>query len=121
VQISDPYNQGVEELYSRRVATGKEITCLAWDASNEATLQLVNGTRDRHVQMWSFNGRDLHPVFAIQLATTIPKSIHFAGQKGADLYVFGIYSGTWYGRSNLLNDPLKQCSSGMLSEGATGR
>jgi hypothetical protein len=71
------------------------VTCLTWDATNEATLRIASGTRDRFVQLWSFNGRDLHSNFSIQLAVTIPKNIGFANNPGADLYVFGTYGGAW--------------------------
>jgi hypothetical protein len=69
--------------------------CIAWDMHNEATLQLVSGTRDCHVQLWSFNGRDLHCNFSVRLAFTILATVAFANNTEGDIYVFGIYSGNW--------------------------
>ncbi len=83
------------ELCSYQVANGKEVTCVAWDSTNEATLRLANGTRDRVVQLWSFNGLELHSSFSIKLLTTIPRAIAFSEGPGSDLYVFGVYNGNW--------------------------
>ena len=48
------------------------------------------------MQMWSFNGKELHSIWSIQLEVTIPKTLGFADNPGADVYVFGIYTGLWY-------------------------
>jgi WD domain, G-beta repeat. len=85
-----------EECYSRRVAHGQELTCLSWDSSNEVTLRLASGTRDQCIQLWSFNGKELHSIWSIQLTSTVPKTIGFSENPGADLYVFGIYNGQWH-------------------------
>jgi hypothetical protein len=86
----------VVELCSKRIAFGAEITCIAWDRANEATFRLATGTRDRCVQLWSFNGKEVHEVFSRQLASTILRNIDFMENHAADLYVFGIYDGRWY-------------------------
>jgi hypothetical protein len=78
------------------------VTCLAWDVANEATVRLATGTQDRFIQLWSFNGRELHSYFSVQLAATVPKAIGFAENAGTDILVFGIYNGNWYRFSNAL-------------------
>jgi WD40 repeat protein len=89
------------ELCSQRLATGTEVTCIAWDRANEATFRLATATRDRIVQLWSFNGKDVHEIFSRQLTTTIPKNIEFMENQAADIYVFGIYGGRWCARRTL--------------------
>jgi WD40 repeat protein len=83
-----------EECYSRQVGRAREITCLAWDSSNEATLRLASGTQDGIVQLWSFNGKELHPVWSIELDGTCPRTLGFVDNK-PDIYVFGMFNGLW--------------------------
>jgi hypothetical protein len=84
-----------EECYARRITNGKEITGLAWDFNNEATLRLASSTRDGCVHLWSFNGKDLHSIWSIQFATTVPKTLGFTDKPGANIYVVSTYTGTW--------------------------
>jgi WD40 repeat protein len=94
----------VVELCSKRLAFGAEITSIAWDRANEATFRLATGTRDQCVQLWSFNGKEVHEIFSRQLASTIPKNIDFMENHAVDLYVFGIYDGHWYAHHTLAHD-----------------
>jgi hypothetical protein len=69
---------------------------VSWDITNEATVRLASGTRDRLVQLWTFNGKDLQSIFSIKLTETVPRAIGFADNASADLYVIGMYAGSWY-------------------------
>ncbi len=65
------------------------------------------------VQLWSFNGVELHSSFSIKLAVTVPRGIAFAEGPGSNLYVFGVYNGYWYGATTLRSTRLtcgKACS-----------
>lgn len=83
-----------EETWSKRLASGLELTCMAYD---EDTTRLVTGNRDRIVQLWNFDSKDgLVPVFTVQLDSTVPKALGFMDNVTRDLYVFGLYNGQWY-------------------------
>jgi WD40 repeat protein len=83
-----------EEIFAKRVGTGGEITCLAWDASSETAIRIATGTRDRLVQVWTFESRvRLHSVFSIQLDVTVPQALGFDDNKARDVFVFGRVDG----------------------------
>jgi hypothetical protein len=86
-----------EEVISRRVGNGDEITALSWDGATEGNLRLANGTRDGCVQLWTFNGKKLDSMFSVKVPGTVPKNIDFVDNARSDLYVFGAYNGRWYG------------------------
>jgi hypothetical protein len=96
-QLTCPQAKCVE-LYSKRVAFGNEITCVCWKVTEESTLQLASGTRDRCIQLWTFNGKELRSIFSIQLQVTVPKNIAFVDNETTNdyLYVFGTYNGLWW-------------------------
>jgi len=48
------------------------------------------------IQLWSFNGKELHSNFSVQLDFTVPKTVAFADNAEGDIHVFGIYSGYWH-------------------------
>jgi hypothetical protein len=75
---------------------------IAWDRHNEATVKLATCTRGRCLQVWSYNNKDLQATFSVQLQTTVPSAIAFTENQGGDLYVAGIYAGTWFVLPNLL-------------------
>jgi hypothetical protein len=83
-----------EDAFAKRVGTGHEITCLAWDESSGAAIRIATGTRERLVQVWTFESNvRLQSVFSVQLDVTIPKAICFANNKARDIYIFGLYDG----------------------------
>ncbi|OBZ69752.1 Protein Notchless [Grifola frondosa] len=83
-----------EEKFSRRLGTGCEITCVAWDASDETTTRVAIGTRDRFVQVWTIDSpAQPHSVFSIQLNPSVPRAIAFVDNAARDIYVFGLYNG----------------------------
>jgi hypothetical protein len=84
-----------EEVYSKRVGAGYEITCLCWNAANTATVQFASGTRDFCIFLWKLEGRELHSTGSLQLGTTVPRNIGFMDAQGDECYVFGAYNGQW--------------------------
>lgn len=94
-QVGDRESR-LEEVCSKRVASGEEITALSWDQATEGNLRLANGTRDGYVQLWIFNGKMLDSRFSIKIVGTIPKNLDFVDNARSDLYVFGTYNGRWY-------------------------
>lgn len=89
---------------SRRIGTGKEIMCLTYDHAGNDT-RIATGTRDKRVQVWSFDFRGpLIPIFSIELSTTIPRTINFNRTASRDLLVFGMYDGEVYVNVTILTD-----------------
>ncbi|KAG1743613.1 uncharacterized protein EDB91DRAFT_1050978, partial [Suillus paluster] len=82
-----------QEICTRRLGTGFEITCLSWHStSSEGNLRIVVGTRDKMVQVLTLNtSSQLQSVFAVRLENTVPKSVAFADNRS--IYVFGLYDG----------------------------
>ncbi|KAG1764295.1 WD40-repeat-containing domain protein [Suillus occidentalis] len=78
---------------SRRIGNGKEIMCLTYDHAGDDT-RIASGTRDRRVQVWSFNFKGLLiPIFSVELSTTIPRTVNFKHSASRNLLVFGMYDG----------------------------
>jgi hypothetical protein len=98
------YNRGqakgreseLEEIFSKKLGNGEELTALSWDRATEGNLRLVNGTRDGLVQSWIFNGKSLDPRFSVKLAGIVPKNVDFVDNARSDLFVFGTFNGRWY-------------------------
>jgi hypothetical protein len=84
-----------EEVFSKRVGSGDEITALSCDRATEGNLRLGSGTRDGYVQLWIFNGKTLDARFSVKVTGTIPKTLDFVDNARSDLYVFGTYNGRW--------------------------
>jgi hypothetical protein len=83
-----------QETCARRLGSGFEITCIAWDMSSEGSTRIAVGTRDKIVQVIVLNANSqLEAVFAVRLDNTVPKSVAFADDKG--VYVFGLYDGNF--------------------------
>ncbi|KAG2096022.1 WD40-repeat-containing domain protein [Suillus cothurnatus] len=81
-----------QEICARRLGSGFEITCLSWHSSADGNIRIAVGTRDKMVQVLILNTNlQLQSVFAVQLETTIPKSVAFTDSR--DIYVFGLYDG----------------------------
>jgi WD40 repeat protein len=78
----------------KRLGTGKEITCLAWDTSDRVDFKLATGTRDSLIQVWTLNSNaQLQSIFAVQLGKTVPSSLAFADNDDQDVLVFGLFDG----------------------------
>ncbi|KIK35766.1 hypothetical protein CY34DRAFT_26540 [Suillus luteus UH-Slu-Lm8-n1] len=78
---------------SRRIGNGKEIMCLTYDHAGDDT-RIASGTRDRCVQVWSFNFKGLLiPIFSVELSTTIPCTVNFKHSASRNLLVFRMYDG----------------------------
>ena len=84
-----------QEICARRLGSGFEITCMAWDpTSSEANTRIAVGTRDKIVQVLTLNtNSQLQAVFSVRLDNTMPKSVAF-GDKEC-VYVFGLYDGNF--------------------------
>ncbi|KAG1761266.1 WD40-repeat-containing domain protein [Suillus occidentalis] len=65
-----PVDMLFQETCARRLGSGFEITCIAWDMTSEGSTRIAVGTRDKIVQ-----------------------SVAFADDKG--VYVFGLYDGNF--------------------------
>ncbi|KAG2751885.1 WD40 repeat-like protein [Suillus brevipes Sb2] len=85
--------QDFDVKLSRRIGTGKEIMCLTYDHTGDDT-RIASGTRDRHVQVWAFDFKGpLVPIFSVELATTIPRTVNFNRTASRNILVFGMYDG----------------------------
>lgn len=107
IGIWQQQGEGMEDFdakVSRRIGTGKEIMCLTYDHAGNDT-RIATGTRDKRVQVWSFDFRGpLIPIFSIELSTTIPRTINFNRTASRDLLVFGMYDGEVYVNVTILTD-----------------
>ncbi|KAG2053520.1 hypothetical protein BDR06DRAFT_1008660 [Suillus hirtellus] len=88
-------NKKFQEICTRRLGSGFEITCLSWHStSSEGNLWIAVGMRDKIVQVLTLNASSqLQSVFAVRLENTVPKSVVFADNR--DVYVFGLYDGNF--------------------------
>jgi hypothetical protein len=85
--------QDFDAKISRRIGTGKEIMCLTCDHTGNDT-RIASGTRDRRIQVWAFDFKGpLIPIFSVELATTIPRTINFNHAASRNILVFGMYDG----------------------------
>ncbi|KAG2079479.1 WD40-repeat-containing domain protein [Suillus discolor] len=94
IGIWQQHGEGLQDFdakISRRIGTGKEIMCLAYDHYGNDT-QIATGTHDKHVQVWSFDFKGpLVPIFSIELSTTIPRMINFNRTNSRHILVFGMH------------------------------
>ncbi|KAI5990804.1 hypothetical protein EDC04DRAFT_2587750 [Pisolithus marmoratus] len=90
---TSPTDMQFQEICARRLGSGFEITCIAWDAmSADSTCKIVVGTRNNVVQVLALSAAyQLHSVFAGQLDNTVPK--HIAFSEAGIIYMFGLYDG----------------------------
>ncbi|KAI5995113.1 WD40-repeat-containing domain protein [Pisolithus albus] len=90
---SNPTDMHYQEICARRLGSGFEITCIAWDAvSTDSSCQIAIGTRDNIVQVLVLSAAyQLQSVFAGRLDNTVPKHVAFA--EAGSIYVFGLYNG----------------------------
>ncbi|KAG1756942.1 hypothetical protein EDD22DRAFT_850339 [Suillus occidentalis] len=85
--------QDFDVKLSRRIGMGKEIMCLTYDHTGDDT-RIASGTRDRRVQVWAFDFKGpLVPIFSVELATTIPRTVNFNRTASRNILVFGMYDG----------------------------
>ena len=101
--------QGRFELaHSVRIARGGEILSINADRSGGNSIRFATGTRDKCVQVWSFDSssRKLTPIHSKAFADDkdiVPKALAFDGSKDQNLFVFGLYDG------GLFVNLLRQC------------
>ena len=93
------FKQGrFEFVQSVRIARGGEILCMTADISGGSSIRFATGTRDKCVQVWSFDSssRKLTPIHSKAFADDkdiVPKALAFDGSKDQNLFVFGLYDG----------------------------
>ncbi|KAI9462591.1 hypothetical protein HD554DRAFT_2041168 [Boletus coccyginus] len=80
-----------KEVTLKWIGTSCEITCMACDTTQRASVYIAAVTREHHIVVWTFEGNLLTPTLSVQLNTTVPKGITFSGQN--DLQVWGMYNG----------------------------
>ncbi|KAI6031055.1 WD40-repeat-containing domain protein [Pisolithus microcarpus] len=100
---SNPTDMHYQEICARRLGSGFEITCIAWDAvSADSSCQIAIGTRDNIVQVLVLSAAyQLQSVFAGRLDNTVPKHVAFA--EAGSIYVFGLYDGLCSSGSTAVN------------------
>jgi len=93
VSWTNDSQQKFQEICARRLGTGFEITCIAWDVSwGEEGLHVAVGMCDNVVQVLLLNANSqLQPVFAGRLNDTVPWSVAFLDHES--LYIFGLFDG----------------------------
>jgi hypothetical protein len=87
-----------EAAHSIRIARGGEILSIAADTSGGRATRIATGTRDKCVQVWSFDSSSrkldsVHSNAFSQDKDIIPKSLAFENNEKRDLCVFGLYDG----------------------------
>jgi len=79
-----------EELHGTRLGAGSEITALT-SASGPPFVRIAVAMRNGEVQVHQLNtNSQLHPMFSVEIANTIPMSIHFVNNPAKDVQVFGM-------------------------------
>ncbi|KAJ3507463.1 hypothetical protein NLJ89_g6292 [Agrocybe chaxingu] len=97
-----PSQNEFDIIHSCRIGGGREISTIAADrGSHDASTCIATGTRDKYVQVWTFdaNTRTLLPCNSKVYGENhevIPKALAFNNNNERDLYVFGIYDGGLY-------------------------
>lgn len=87
-----------EAVNSSRIARGGEIIYVATDVSTSETARIATCTRDKCVQVWTFNAgnRTLHPVYSKAYSEErdiVPKALAFDNNADHDIFIFGLYDG----------------------------
>lgn len=87
-----------EVIHSCRIARGGEIVSIAADMSVNGPSRIATGTRDKCVQVWTFDSssRKLVPMYSKAYGADkeiLPKSLAFDNNIDRDLYIFGLYDG----------------------------
>ncbi|KAJ3504450.1 hypothetical protein NLJ89_g7925 [Agrocybe chaxingu] len=97
-----PSQNGFNIIHSCRIGGGREISTITADRdSHDASTRIAMGTRDKYVQVWTFdaNTRTLllcnSKVYG-ESHEVIPKALAFDNNSERDLYVFGIFDGGLY-------------------------
>jgi len=81
-----------------RIGRGGEILSLAADTTTGSITRIATGTRDKCVQVWTFdsNIQKLVPVHSSAFSEKkdiVPKALAFNDDPNHDLYIFGIFDG----------------------------
>jgi hypothetical protein len=85
------------ETFDQHLMKGQEIVCVTSDRDRAAQIRVAVGTRCRivHVFILGANAK-LQSVFSVDLETTVPIALGFAGNNTNDLIVFGMFDGKMY-------------------------
>ena len=87
-----------EAIHSVRIGRGGEILSLAAETTTGSTTRIATSTRDKCVQVWTFdsNSQKLVSVHLSALSERkdiVPKALAFNDDPSHDLYIFGIFDG----------------------------
>ncbi|KAF9523950.1 WD40-repeat-containing domain protein [Crepidotus variabilis] len=93
-----PTEQRFESVCSARIARGGEILSMTAEDLGGGSTRIATGTRDKCVQVWTFDSSarkllSVHSSAFSQEKDIIPKSLAFDGNESKDLCVFGLYDG----------------------------
>lgn len=87
-----------EAIHSVRIGRGGEILSLAADTTTGNTTRIATGTRDKCVQVWTFEPItpklvSIHSSAFSENKDIVPKALAFDNDPNRDLYIFGIFDG----------------------------
>ena len=87
-----------EAIHSMRIGQGGEILSLAADTTTGSMTRITTGTRDKCVQVWTFDSNtqklvSVHSSAFSEKKDIVPKALVFNDDPSHDLYIFGIFDG----------------------------
>jgi WD40 repeat protein len=87
-----------DAIHSVRIGRGGEILSLAADTTAGSTTRIATGTRDKCIQVWTFDSNtqklvSVHSSAFSEKKDIVPKALAFNDDLGHDLYIFGIFDG----------------------------
>ena len=89
-------------MWSKRLATGTEITALGHEHVSPTDIRVVAGTYSGHIHIFQYDGRtELHSLLTMKLDSDFPVAASFIGSKGQELRTFGLRVGAMLEASQL--------------------
>lgn len=88
------------ELHVKRLASGKEIICLASNTRDSVT-RVTLGTRDGVIQVMTIDKGELRSIFSVRIDTMVPIKVGFMDNAAKDVFVFGLHCGQMFVLSRL--------------------
>ena len=90
-----------EAIHSVRIRQGGEILSLAADATTGSTTRIATSTRDKCVQVWTFDSNiqklvSVHSSAFSEKKDIVLKALVFDDGPSHDLYIFGIFDSGLY-------------------------
>jgi hypothetical protein len=81
-----------------RIGRGGEILSLAADTTSGNTTRIATGTRDKCIQVWTFESIapklvSIHSSAFSENKDIVPKALAFDNNPNHDLFIFGIFDG----------------------------